>query len=337
LRRCTVLAFHLLSAVAAGFAVLLKGPVALALIGPVAVVWLLVERRHSAVRLPLSSAILGPCVVAIVALPWFLWADAATAGEFSRVFFWYHTVARYTGSAELLASHPWWYYGPRFALDFLPWTPGLLFLTVWGVRSGLWRTDPVFRLGLVGSVVMIGVLSTAQFKRADYLLPAYPFAALALGCAAERWLATRTPRTATRAWWAIRGTVAAVAVGWVVMVAVAEPREEAREEQRGFAAAVRQHAPAPAEVLQFRFESHLLSYHLGGPLHTLVEWGELNERLATPGPHFVVMPPEYVFATGQIVTSRKLVPVAYSQDYTRGKPSKPLVFLRTADPADPSP
>ena len=57
-------------------------------------------------------------------------------------------------------------------------------------------------------------------------------------------------------------------------------------------------------------QSHLLSYHLGPPLHTLVEWGELNERLAAPGPHFVVMPPEYVFAANEIVTSRKLVEVA---------------------------
>ena len=80
---------------------------------------------------------------------------------------------------------------------------------------------------------------------------------------------------------------------WAVMVLVVEPREEAREEQRHFAAAIRSHAPAPRVILQFRMESHLLSYHLGPPLHTLVEWGELNELLAAPGPHFVVMPPDY--------------------------------------------
>jgi hypothetical protein len=62
-----------------------------------------------------------------------------------------------------------------------------------------------------------------------------------------------------------------------------------------------------------------------------VEWGELNELLAEPGPHFVVMPPEYVFATGEIVTSRKLVPIARLEEYTASKPPRPLVFLRTAD------
>ena len=107
------------------------------------------------------------------------------------------------------------------------------------------------------------------------------------------------------------------------MTTVVEPAEQAREEKRPFAAAIRSHAPRPHTILQFRMESHLLSFHLGRPLHTLVEWGELNERLAAPGPHFVVMPPEYVFAASQIVTGRKLVVVARLEDYTRGQAAPP--------------
>jgi 4-amino-4-deoxy-L-arabinose transferase-like glycosyltransferase len=326
------LVWHLLSALAAGVAVLLKGPVALALIGPAAVAWLVIECRYSQVRLPIASLLLGLLVVAAVALPWFLWMNAATGGEFFRVFFWHHTVARFTGSSPLLASHPTWYYLPRFAIDFLPWTPALVALVVWAVRSGHWRRDPAMRFGVVAGVVMIVVLSTAKFKRADYLLPAYPFAAIALGCAAEAWLACRTnPRTVRGVQWGFAGVLGAVAVGWAAMVMVVEPRQEAREEQRHFAEAIRRHAPAPQVILQFRMESHLLSYHLGPPLHTLVEWGELNERLAAPGPHFVVMPPEYIFAAGEVVKSRKLVEVTRLEHHTRGTPPKPLVFLRTAD------
>ena len=330
--------WHFVSALAAGVAVLLKGPVALALVGPAAVVWLVLERRYSVVRLPVASVVLGPVVVAAVALPWFFWMNAATDGEFFRVFFWHHTVARFTGSSPLLSSHPAWYYVPRFAIDFLPWTPALVALVVWSVRSGRWRDDPAVRFGLVVSMVMIAVLSAAEFKRADYLLPAYPFAAIAVGAAAEAWLAAQSdPRTQIRAVRGFGGVLAAVAVGWAVMVLAVEPRREAREERSSFAAAVRAHAPAPHTILQFRMESHLLSYHLGGPLHTLVEWGDLDERLAAPGPHFVVMPPEYVFATGEIVKSRKLVEVARLEDYTRGEPSRPLVFLRTADEYPPRP
>lgn len=322
------LAWHLLAGLAAAVAVLLKGPVALALIGPAAIAWLVIEGR----RVPAASWVLIPTVVGVVSAPWFVWANSATSGEFFRVFFWHHTVARFTGSSPLLASHPWWYYAPRFALDFLPWTPLFAGAVVWAVRSGRWRADPQLRFGLIVCAAMVVVLSTARFKRADYLLPAYPFAALALGCAAESWLATRTnPRTVRVAKGLFGGTLAAVVGGWVVMMTLLEPAEQAKEQKRQFAEVIRTHAPAPATILQFRMESHLLSYHLGQPLHTLVEWGELNERLAAPGPHFVVMPPEYVFAAGEIVTSRKLVVVARLEEYTGGKPPCPLVFLRTAD------
>ena len=136
--------FHLLAAVAAGFAVLLKGPVALALVGPVAVVWLIVERP----RVPPAAWLFGPLVLGAIAVPWFVWADIATDGEFFRVFFWHHTIARFMGSSPQLATHPGWYYAPRFAVDFLPWTPVLIGLVVWSVRSGCWRTDPLLRFGL---------------------------------------------------------------------------------------------------------------------------------------------------------------------------------------------
>lgn len=323
------IAWHALSAVAAGLAVLLKGPVALALIGPAAVVWLLVERRLSGVRLPVLSALLGPAVVFVVAAPWFLWVNASTDGEFFRVFFWHHTIARYAGTSPLLATHPWWYYAPRFAIDFLPWTPALIGLAVWAVRSGHWRGDALFRFGAISAVVMIGVLSTAKFKRADYLLPAYPFAAVALGSAAEAWLASRTQAsTVRRAWVAFWAAVVATCLAWVVVTQYIEPREQAREEKRRFAEVIRAHAPAPQVVLQYRMESHLLSYHLGRPVYTFVEWAELQELLAAPGPHYVVMPPEYVEMATVIVANRKFVEVARLEDFTPVKPARPLVFLR---------
>src|SRR5207248_11313994 len=136
--------WHLLAAVAAAAAVLLKGPVGLALVGPTAVVVLAVERRlatpaGSRLNLTVSPAVLGTLVVLALALPWFVWADRATGGEFVRVFFWHHNVARFAGTSPTLASHPWWYYAPRFAADFLPWTPALVLLLVWAVRSGRWR------------------------------------------------------------------------------------------------------------------------------------------------------------------------------------------------------
>ena len=75
-----------------------------------------------------------------------------------------------------------------------------------------------FRFGVVWLVVMVAVLSAARFKRADYLLPAFPGAAIALGCAAERWLTARAnPRSATRAKWAFGVLVACALAVWPVM------------------------------------------------------------------------------------------------------------------------
>jgi 4-amino-4-deoxy-L-arabinose transferase-like glycosyltransferase len=343
------LAWHALSAVAAAAGVMLKGPVALALIGPAAVAFLLIERLlffspsprgtvgqasslSDPVRLPLASALLGLLIVAALALPWFLWANRATGGDLVREFFWHHNIERFAGTSAALATHPWWYYVPRFAVDFLPWTPALVFLIAWSLRTGAWRHDRLFRFGLVWFATMFVVLSAAGFKRADYLLPLYPGAAIAFGCAAEAWRHSRTEeRSVRRADRAFAITIAAVLGGWMVMIFVIEPTEQAPEEKRAFAEMIRKEAPQPQEIILFRMESHLLAFHLGRPLVTLVEWHDLNDRLAKPGPHYVVMPPEYVYATDQIVRSRKLRAIAKLEEYTAAPPEKPLVFLRTVE------
>lgn len=321
-----------LAALATGMAVLLKGPVAVALIGPAVVIWFIIERRHRPISLPIGPLLLVPLIVAGIALPWFIWVNFATDGEYLRVFIWHHNVARFTGSSPLLATHPWWYYAPRFALDFLPWTPPLIGLVVWGIRNGSWKTDPTFRFSLIACVTIVAILSTAKFKRADYLIPAYPFAAIAFGCVAEHWLASKKNLpSARRAVWGFFGLVGIGVIIWLVTVLVIERQHQAREGKKAFAEVIRMHAPQPIQITQFRMESHLLSFHLGHPLRMLVEWGDLSEVLAQPGQHFVVMPTEFVFATSQIIPSRKLIPIAETPVLPHDKPYRRLVFLRTED------
>ncbi|MCV4697792.1 hypothetical protein OFB92_32275, partial [Escherichia coli] len=86
-------------------------------------------------------------------------------GQFFQVFFWHHNIARGLGSAEELAVHPWWFYGPRLALDFLPWSPLLAVACGYWLRHGRWREDAEARLGLVWLTVMFMGLSCASFKR----------------------------------------------------------------------------------------------------------------------------------------------------------------------------
>ena len=122
--------------------------------------------------------------------------------------------------------------------------------------------------------------------------------------------------------------VACSLAGWQVMSFVVEPAEQAKEEKRAFAEMIRSHAPPPHEVLLFRTEPHLLAFHLGRPIFSRVEWHDLNDWASAPGPHYIVMPPEYVEFAQHIVRSRKLVEVGRLADYTAEKPPRPLVFLR---------
>ena len=147
------LLFVAYAAVAAG--VLLKGPIGAVL--PVAAVaaHLLVEGRlpppwrvRAWLRLIHELGLWwGVPLVLAVALPWFVWADAATHGELYRVFILRHNVERGLGDGDLKV-HPWWFYPPQFAVDFLPWSLLLPVAAFVCWRRGYWRTDPEVRLGL---------------------------------------------------------------------------------------------------------------------------------------------------------------------------------------------
>ena len=168
-------------AMAAGL--LLKGPVGAVL--PLAVVTVAAAYCRQPI-LP-RSLIWGLPLAVAVAGPWFIVAHLRTHGEFTRQFFWYHNFQRTTGGASTLAVHPWWFYGPRLAFDFLPWSP-LLAVAGWvSFRCRQVETDPIAALGLTWLLTILLLLSAARFKRADYLLPAYPArrsgsAASASGC-----------------------------------------------------------------------------------------------------------------------------------------------------------
>jgi len=298
-------------ALAAG--VLLKGPIVGAAL-PLGVggAWLLVNRELPwpwRVRawlalvhryglwwgLPLTSAIV---------LPIYLWANARTGGEFFRAFLWHHNIERGLGGSDVLRAHPWWFYLPHLAADFLPWSL-LLPLAVWAfVRRGWWAQDPEARFGLVWLLTIVLLLSAARFKRADYLLPAFPGAALFLGCMAERWFQTSARPTLLAAGFA---AIVAVCVGgwWLYLDADLRTREPTRQSVR-FAEAVRHVAPAPQPVLFFRTEAHAAAFHVGRPLTLFVEWDKLDAWTRGPTTAYVVMPARVAAQCPRFVRSGRL-------------------------------
>jgi hypothetical protein len=113
-----------------------------------------------------------------------------------------------------------------------------------------------------------------------------------------------------------------VRVGWLL------PAQEPFRDYRAFAAEVRRRAPAPERVFFFRTEAHALAFHLGRPLVVLVQWEELRDRLARPGTHHVVLPPDCAAQAAGALPGVRLEEVLRNTDLSGGAHERPLVLLR---------
>lgn len=309
--------------------VLLKGPIALVLPGMIAgTCWLLQAglrlRDHLAL---LRSTTLGwgiPLVLAI-ASPWFVWANHRTNNQLWEVFFWYHNVERGLGGAEALASHPWWFYGPRAVVDLLPWS----LIAPWAIyvffRNGAIRNDPLARGGLVWFSTIALFLSLMHFKRADYLLPAYPGLAIFLGVCLEHWRhenETKRLRMTLSFGTIVCGCVA----GWLVYLAWFVPAEERAWPYRTIAREIRERTDGP--VIFFRAESHLLTYHVGKPVDTILEWENLAIWAERSYPVYIVMPEACIHQMRDHLPANALEPLLVTKDFATGKRDRPLVVMR---------
>src|SRR5262249_15273479 len=149
----------------------------------------------------------------------------------------YHNLERGLGGSGALPAHPWWLYGARLLLDLLPWSLLLPAAGWYFSRGGRWRQDAEARFGAVWLLTVLVLVSCMRLKRAGHLLPAYPGAALLLGCAAERWYraARRPGRLAAAFGLAIAGCLA----GWWVYLERFIPEEEGLRQYRHLAAEAR--------------------------------------------------------------------------------------------------
>ncbi|MBY0585636.1 glycosyltransferase family 39 protein [bacterium] len=144
----------------------------------------------------------GSALLLAIASPWFIYITWLTGGEFFWSFFVYHNVERAVGSSEALKSGPIWFYIPRLFVDAFPWSILLpvCWVSLWKHREdwlppGQNRSlqpivQPQVLFLLCWGVSHFVLLSLVSFKRADYLLPAFPPVALLLA----GWLADRTAR-----------------------------------------------------------------------------------------------------------------------------------------------
>ena len=324
----------LVAYISAALSVLLKGPIGFLLPGTVIVCFLLFERQlprpwhfRECGRLAKSLGLWwGIPIFVGIALPWFLWANSQTGGKWFDVFFLKHNWERGFGGGTL-AAHPWWFYVPRVAVDLLPWSI-LLPVALWlAWRRGWWREDAEGRFGLIWMVAVTALLSCSRFKRADYLLPAFPGAMLFLGSMAERWY-----RSMDRKKWILIGFNAIIAcfvVGWWLFLSQSAPAREKKHESRRLAEEIRRLAPAPSLILFFRAESHTLAFHVGRPIDTILEWENLDVWAGLPHTFYVVMPASYARDWTGRLKNGSLEEVMVSTVLAGAYHDDPLVLLRT--------
>lgn len=176
-------ALYLIGFGIAGLGTLAKGPVALL---PLLLSWiafLLLDRRREDLRQMRIGR--GLLIWAAVVLAWLLPAALSAGSDFFRELVVTQNLTRYTAGAAYAGTrghlHPWYYYLPVLALEFLPWT---LYLpaAAKAIRDrGDGRALRAARLLLCWSAVTILFFSLSPAKRSVYILQMYPALALLAG------------------------------------------------------------------------------------------------------------------------------------------------------------
>lgn len=160
-----------------GFATLVKGPMALALVGPpVALAVATKNVRLSSLRLPSGLAVLAVVLGALV-VPW-----AIEHPQYLRSFLIEHNIGRYLPGDVLDYKYhpqPVWYFVPVLAAAMLPWSPLVPTATAAALRrGGADRTVAVY------AIWVVVFFSVSTGKLATYVLPAIP----AFAVVVARWL-----------------------------------------------------------------------------------------------------------------------------------------------------
>lgn len=307
----TRLLWLLLGYIALAAGLMLKGPIAIVLTGLVVVpfvAWHFFQKQPT--KTVLLSLTWGIPLVGLLVLPWAWWVNTETNGRFVQEFIIKHNLQRGLGGDEQLDGHdhPWWFYLARFWVDAAPWGWLLPVVIVQLCRRRL--SSPWLILGLGWFAVTFVLLSMMQYKRADYLLPAYPGLALALGIAFDAWLKqwdSERQQVALR--WGFVG-ITCLALGWFSYAEWILPRMELERQLRPFAQTVREYLPRPGQVILFRIDSHHLTWELGRTTERIWEWENLGWWATRPAPIFVIMPKRYAEECKAQLPEGELLPLA---------------------------
>lgn len=172
-----------------GLATLTKGPVGLLLPGLVIAAFVTIRRAWSRWRgVPWR---LGLAIYAAVGGWWYAVETWLHGWPFFQSVFWHFGIERFFGVVDAQTG-PWYFYVPVIVLGALPWTTFLPAAAAHHIRR--LRTDGSL-LVVLWCVVTFLFYTAADTKVPSYILPVYPFAAIAV---AAVWDSAQAPPGADR-------------------------------------------------------------------------------------------------------------------------------------------
>ncbi|HTF34072.1 MAG TPA: glycosyltransferase family 39 protein [Myxococcota bacterium] len=169
--------FFALGCLSAGFGVLVKGPIALAIPGLAVVLARVLEGRTRTLASPVWALALA-LALAPAGL-WMLAAGIHAGADYLETIAFHHAVGHPLGHVDHV--QPWSMYAHVYPTRFLPWTvflPAAFVALPWPLRRPLKQGDALPLAWLVGSFILLSVVPA---KREHYLLPLFPGGALLVG------------------------------------------------------------------------------------------------------------------------------------------------------------
>ncbi|MEA5621928.1 glycosyltransferase family 39 protein [Nostoc sp. UHCC 0251] len=157
-----------------GLITLTKGMMVLPL-GAIALLFLIADRQFALLTSP--YLLVGLFLGNIPAIAWFAAQWQYYGGNFFQVNFQAQTFARLTQSVEGHSGPPWYYLIEiiKYSCPWLLFLPGGFYLA-WKKRQTTWGL-----LVIIGTIVYLLTISLMRTKLPWYVMPVYPFLALAIG------------------------------------------------------------------------------------------------------------------------------------------------------------
>ena len=192
---------------AAGFGVLMKGPIAVFIPAAVFLLYLISQNRLRDIRGMMIPA--GAIISLAIVVPWYYLLYREHGFEYIRSFVIGENLGRYVDTVGE-QSRGMFFYLPVMMADLFPWTLLLPLALWWGFRES--ARSRVARLLLVWIVVIVVFFSMSSTKEDLYILPIVPAAAALVGAMLAKAIEDASIAVPVR-WFTIAGTVALLVTG----------------------------------------------------------------------------------------------------------------------------